>query len=70
MPDPPLDICNDLPGIGFVPASIEVFGGKAKLNDEVARKVLGLRLSAFLPPKPDQSGLIVPHDDPGVGTPR
>ena len=66
MPDPPLDIRDDLPGIGLVPAPVEVLGRDTKLDDEIAGKVLRLDFTALFPPQPDESGLIVAHDDPGV----
>ena len=50
MVDPPLDVRDDLAGIGLVPAPIEVLGDKAKLDDEVAGQVLRLRFAAFFPP--------------------
>ena len=37
-----------------------------ELDDEVAGKVLRLDLAAFLAPQPQQGGLIIAHDDPGV----
>ena len=40
MPNLPLDIRNDLPGIGLVPAPIEILGREAELDDEIAGKVL------------------------------
>ena len=52
MVDPFLDIGDDLPGIGFVPAPIEVLGDNAELNDEVAGQVLRLDLAALFAPKP------------------
>ncbi len=66
MEHPLLDIGNDLPGIGLVPAPIEVLGGQPQLDDEVARQVLGLHFPALFPPQPHQRGLVIPHDDPGV----
>ena len=66
MPDPTLNVRNDLLGIGLVPTPIKVLGHDAKLDDEVAGQVLGLNLAALFPPQPHQGGLIVAHDDPGV----
>ena len=37
-----------------------------KLDNEVARQVLRLDLAPLFPPKAEQGGLIVAHDDPGV----
>jgi hypothetical protein len=50
MPNPPLDIGDDLPATGFVPAPIEVLGDRTKLDDEVAREVFRLNLAALLAP--------------------
>ena len=66
MPDLPLDVRDDLPGIGLIPAPVQVLGGEAELDDEVAGEVLRLDLAALFPPQPEQGGLIVAHDDPGV----
>ena len=66
MADVLLDIGNDLTGIGLVPAPVQVFGDDPELDDEIAREVFRLDLAAFLPPQPQQGGLVVAHDDPGV----
>ena len=66
MPNLPLDIRDDLTCIGLVPAPVQLLSGQAELDDEVAREVLRLDLPAFFPPKPQQSVLVVPHDDPGI----
>jgi hypothetical protein len=36
MPDSTLDIDKDLPGIGLIPASIEVLSHRPELYDKVA----------------------------------
>ena len=66
MKDPLLDIGNDLPGIGLIPAPVQVLGRQPKLDDEVPRKVLRLDLAPFLAPEPHQGRLVFSHDDPGV----
>ena len=66
MPNLPLDIRDDLTSIGLIPAPVQLLGGHAELDDEVAREVLRLDLPAFFPPKPQESVLVVAHDDPGV----
>ena len=45
---------------------VEVLGHGAELDDQVGREVLGLDLAALFPPQPEQGGLVVAHDDPGV----
>ena len=67
MADPLLDVGDDLPGIGLVPAPVKLLGGEAELHDEVAGQVLRLDFAALLPPQPQQGGFIIAHDDPGVG---
>ena len=66
MPDPPLDVLDDLPRVDLVPAPIEVFGHAAELNYEVAGDILRLDLSALLLPQTDQGGFILTHDDPRI----
>ena len=66
MAGPLLDVCDDLPGIGLVPAPIKLLGGEAELHDQVAGQVLRLDFAALFPPQPQQGGLVVAHDDPGV----
>jgi hypothetical protein len=62
-----LDIRDDLFGIGLVPVPVQVLGRQAQLNDEIVRQVVGRDLSAFFPPQSDEGGLIVAHDDAGIG---
>jgi len=38
MSDAPLNIAEDMARVGLIPASIEVLGGQAELNDEIARE--------------------------------
>jgi hypothetical protein len=52
MADLPLDIPNDLAGIGFVPTSIEVLSRHAELNDEVVGQVLRLNLAPLFTSQP------------------
>ena len=69
MPDVRLHVRDDLPGIGLVPAPVQLLGHRSKLDDEVAGEVLRLGFAALLPPQPQQGGLVVAHDDPGVRAP-
>ena len=50
MPDPALDLGEDLAGIAFEPAPIEGFGDHPELDDEVAGQVLRLDLAALFSP--------------------
>jgi hypothetical protein len=54
-------------GIALVPAPVEILGGLAELDYEVAGEVFGLGLAALFPPEAEQGGLVVAHDDPGIG---
>jgi hypothetical protein len=65
VPDPPLNVCNDLTGIRLVSSPIEVLGGQAQLDDEGARKIFWFDLRPFLAPKPQQSRFVSAHGDPG-----
>ena len=38
----------------------------AELDDEIIREVLRLLLAALLAPEPQQGGLVLAHDDPGI----
>jgi hypothetical protein len=68
MLDPRLDTRDGVAGVTFVPDPIEVLGHHAELNDEVCREVLWADLAPLFLPQPDQGLLILPRDDPGVGT--
>ena len=61
-----LDIGNDLTGISLVPAPVQVLGGEAQLDDQIAREVLRLDFPAFFPPQPEERSFIIAHDDPGI----
>jgi len=67
MPDPALDVDDDLPRIELVPAPVQILGDCTKLDNKVSREVLWLGLATLLPPQPHQGSLIVAHDDPSVG---
>jgi hypothetical protein len=66
VPKLPLDVRDDVTSIRLVPAPVKLLGGQTKLDDEVARQVLRFDLPALFPPLPQEGGLVVPHDDPGV----
>jgi hypothetical protein len=68
MAGPLLHICNDPPRVGLVPAPVKLLGSEAELDDEVAGQVLRLNLAALFSPQPQQGGLVIAHDDPGVRT--
>ena len=66
VPHLPLHVRDHLAGIALVPVPIEVLGHGPELDDQVAREVLRLDLAALLAPEPEQGGLVIAHDDPGV----
>jgi hypothetical protein len=68
MLDPALHVANPSAGIALVPGAVEVLGRRPELYDEVAGQVLRFGLTPFLMPEADQSGFIVTHYDPGIGT--
>jgi hypothetical protein len=61
-----LNIGKNLTGIGLIPASVQVLSRNAKLDDQIARQVLGRDLAALLPPQAEKGGFIVAHDDAGI----
>ena len=64
--DPSLHVPDGTPGIAFVPAPVEVLGDGAELDDQDVGQIFGLDLPSLLAPQPNQPGLVVAHDDPGV----
>jgi hypothetical protein len=67
MADPLLDIGDNPPSIGLVPAPVKLLGGEAELHNQVAGQVLRLNLAALFSPQPQEGGLVIAHDDPCVG---
>jgi hypothetical protein len=65
--DPRLYRRDRPPGVALVPDPIEVLGGEAELDDEVAGEILRAGLAALFLPQADQGLLVLPHDDPGIG---
>jgi hypothetical protein len=62
-----LHIDDFLAAFGLVPAPIELFGRPPQLHNKVTRQVLGLGLTALLPPELQQGSLVGPHDNPSIG---
>jgi hypothetical protein len=50
MADVSPDVGEDLAGVGLIPALVQLFGGDAKLNYEIGRKVPRLNFAALFPP--------------------
>ena len=63
MPDLPLHIGKQLPGISLIPAPVQVLRRNTKLNDQIAGQVLRLDLATLFAPEPEEGGFIVAHDD-------
>ena len=68
MVNSPLDIVDGVSGAAFIPVAIQVFSDAAQLDNELVTEVLGFDLAALLMPEPNESRLIVAHDDAGIGT--
>jgi hypothetical protein len=60
MPNMLLHVDNDLPSIGLVPAAVELFRDGPELNDEAAREVPRLGLTALFAPKPEDAPSLSP----------
>jgi hypothetical protein len=67
--DLPLRVGDNLAGVLFVPVPVQVLRYGAELDQEVAGQVFRLNLTTLFFPKPEQGGLVVTHNDPGVRTP-
>ena len=63
-----LHLGDHLASVALIPVPVEALGHGAELDDQIVREVLGLDLTALFAPKPEQGGLIVRHDNPGVRT--
>ena len=66
MAGPLLDVGDDPPGVGLVPAPVQLLGGEAELHDQIAGQVRWLNVAPLFPPQTKQRALIVTQDDPGV----
>ena len=54
-------------GIALVPEPVEILGDPAELDDQVGGQILRFHFATLFPPEAQQGGLVVAHDDPGVG---
>jgi hypothetical protein len=52
MPNLSLNVSYSMAACPLVPSAIQIFGATAELNDEIARQVWPLKLSALFLPKP------------------
>src|SRR5262245_11970968 len=68
MPNPALHVADLPAGLALVPGAVELLGLFAELHGEIAGEVIRLSFAPFLPPQAHQGGLVVAHDDAGVGT--
>jgi hypothetical protein len=60
MADLPLDIGKHLPGIGLIPAPVQVLGCNTKLDNEIAREVFGFDFTPLFAPQPGRAASSVP----------
>ncbi len=61
-----LHVLDVLPGAALEPATVQLLGHRAELNDQVLREIRRRQLAALFPPQPDEVFLIVAHDDAGI----
>ena len=66
MPNPPLDVLDDLSVRFLEPAPIQGLGGHPKLDEEAVRVIGRLRLGALLSPQTHKGSFVAAHDDPGI----
>jgi hypothetical protein len=62
----PLHLDYLLAGVRFVPVPVQVFSHCPELDKEITRDILRLDLAPLLSPQPQQSRLVLSHDDPGI----
>src|SRR3954447_10188353 len=67
MLHPPLDVPEKVARVHRIPATIELLGYGAKLNDKVAGEVLRFGFAALLTPEAEEKLFIVAHNDAGIG---
>ncbi len=67
VPDPPLHVFDRIASVAFVPGPVQVLGDRAELDDKVLAQVLRLDLAPLFSPKPDETALVIAHDDASVG---
>jgi hypothetical protein len=58
MADPLLNVCNEPPAIGLVPAPVELLRSEAELHYQIARQVLRIGFAALFAPQPQQGDFI------------
>ena len=68
MLDPSLHVLDGMAGVALIPASVEVLGDRAKLNDQVVREIFWFDLAALFPPQPNEIGLVIAHNHPSIGS--
>ena len=61
-----LRVGKHLPGVGLIPAPIQVLSRQAKLDDKVGREVLRRDFASLLSPKPKECSFVFAHNDPRV----
>src|SRR5262249_4448247 len=66
VPNPALDVLDNLSSCALVRAPIEALGREPELHEQVTRIIRRLCLTPLLLPKPEEGGLVAPHDNPCV----
>ena len=69
MPDPGLDVLDDVPARALIPAAVEVLSCQPELDQQVARLVLRVRFASFFSPEALQGRVIGAHNGPGIYPP-
>jgi hypothetical protein len=61
-----LDVTDPVARVEFVPATVEVFGDQAELDDQDGGRIDRSPLPALFAPEAVKGLLVLAHDDPGV----
>ena len=67
MPHSLLNVGDHLPGIGLIPAPVQLFRNDPKLDHQIGGQVLRFDFATLFLPEPNEGGFVAAHDDPGVG---
>src|SRR6516165_8183753 len=67
MPELSLHVVDRIARVAFVPGPVQLLRDAAELDDEVLAQVFWFGLTPLFTPEPDESRLVIAHDDAGVG---
>jgi hypothetical protein len=68
MLDFSLHVLDGVAGVALIPAPVEVLGDGSKLHNQIVGEVFRFNLAALFPPQPNQGGLVIAHNHPGIGS--